>query len=114
VDDEEKPATQIPLMSDVVFDESLPLRPPRKSSSKKATQRVNYSPDYDPDTIDLFGEQDSLAPEIDGTVTEKLKHSADQVIDELVDEYSAEFGRRLRGELTAHLSSILEDLNDKG
>ena len=39
LDDEEyKPgATQIPLISDLVFDETLPLRPPKKSASRKKT-----------------------------------------------------------------------------
>ena len=111
MDDEEKPITQIPLMSDMVFDETLPLRPPPKPLSEKPKARINYSPDYDPDTIDLFEDPDGLAPEIDDSVTEELRHTADQVIDELVDEYTAEVGKRLREELTAHLSSILEDLN---
>ena len=58
MDDEKKPGvTQIPLIHDLVFDPSTPLKPPGKrpkisQSSSKRTGR--YPPGYDPDTVDLF------------------------------------------------------------
>jgi len=93
----------VPLITDMVFDESLPLKPPPKPSSG-APRR---GPDYDPDTIDLFG--DNL--EINEAVAEELRNNADEVIETIVSEYTAEIEQRLREELTAQLGAILEDLN---
>ena len=46
---------QIPLLEDIVFDPSLPLKPPPKPKAKKPAAK-NFSKDYDPDTLDLFGD----------------------------------------------------------
>lgn len=109
-EEDKKPGTwQIPLLDDIVFDSSLPLKAPRRPAQPR--RKVSYSPDYDPDTIDLFG--DSVLPPTDEAVTEELRESASQMIDDLVDEFTAEIGQRLREELTDQLSSILEDLNHK-
>ena len=115
MEEEDKPGiTQIPLMEDLVYDSSLPLKPPRRPPTKDVQPtRINYSPNYDPDTIDLFedgkGEPDI---QLDDSIAVELRQSADHLIDELVDEYSAEIGRRLRAELTEQLTSILDDLDD--
>ena len=115
MEEEDKPGvTQIPLMEDLVYDSSLPLKPPRRPPAKRGPPaRINYSPNYDPDTIDLF-ETDPGEPDIhlDESITAELRQSADHLIDELVDEYTTEIGKRLRAELTEQLSSILNDLDD--
>ena len=90
----------------MVFDESLPLRAPSKPENSKA----RYSPDYDPDTTDLFGDDPHA---IDDAVTDELRNNAGDVIDDLVSEYSAEIAERLRTELTSQLAAILEDLNHR-
>ncbi len=110
-DDEQKPVTQISLTNDMVFDENLPPRPPPRPRSGISKPRNNYSPDYDPDTIDLFEDVAGLTPNINEAVTDELRHNADDVIDNLVDEYTTEIGKRLREELATHLTSILEDLD---
>ena len=99
-DDEKKPGTQVPLITDMVFGESLPLKPPSRPSSGK--------PRYDPDTIDLFGDHPDG---IDKAVTEELRQNADSMIDNLVSEYTAEIEQRLRQELTSQLVGILEHLD---
>ena len=99
--DEKKPGTQVPLITDMVFGESLPLKPP--SSGKP-----RYAPDYGPDTIDLFGDHPDG---IDKAVTEELRQNADSMIDNLVSEYTAEIEQRLRQELTSQLEGILEHLD---
>ena len=115
MDEEDKPGiTQIPLMEDLVYDASLPLKPPRRSPKKDVQPtRINYSPNYDPDTIDLF-EDANVEPDIhlDDSIAAELRQSADHLIDELVDEYTAEIGKRLRDELTEQLTSILDDLDE--
>ena len=115
MEEEDKPGvTQIPLMEDLVYDSSLPLKPPRRRPSKDAQPaRINYSPNYDPDTIDLF-EDDNGEPDIrlDDSIAAELRQSTDHLIDDLVDEYTAEIGKRLRSELTEQLTSILDDLDD--
>ena len=103
-DDEKKPGTQVFLITDMVFDESLPLKPPSRPSSSKP----RYAPDYDPDTIDLFGDHPDG---IDKAVTEELRQNVDSMIDNLVSEYAAKIEQRLRQELTSQLVGILEHLH---
>jgi hypothetical protein len=112
VDEEEKKSgiTQIPLLNDIVFDSSLPLRPPKKPSPRK--KRANYSPDYDPDTMDLFGDHDQDLP-LDDETTDELMASAGEMIDDLVEEFTEEISKRLREELTDQLASILTDLRQQ-
>ena len=103
-DDEEKPGTQVPLITDMVFDESLPLKPPFRRSSSKP----RYGPDYDLDRIDPFGDHpDGL----DKAVIEELRQNVDSMIDNLVSEHTAETEQRLRQELTSQLVGILEHLD---
>lgn len=117
--DEEEPKKpgQIPLLNDIVFDTSLPLKaPPRPKNqkadaSKPAKRQKNLPPGYDPDTLDLFSDDDLPEDFESEELSGGLRESADQVISELIDEYSEEIGKRLREELTHQLSSILEDLN---
>ena len=102
MDDKDKPeedAEDAPMLEDVVFDASLPLQPPRRTP----IEEVDHGPDYDPDTLDLF---DPVA-----SAEEALRLGAEQVINELVQEFSAEINARLRAELTLQLHSILEDLS---
>ena len=88
----------------MVFDESQPLKPrPRPSSSKPS-----YAPDYDPDTIDLFGDHPDG---IGKAVPEELRHNANSMIDNLVNEYTAEIEQHHRQELTSQLVGILEHLD---
>lgn len=94
---------QDPAITDMVFDESLPLRPPPKPGGDKPM----YSPNLDPDTIDLFGDAHTG---VDDAVADELRHSADEVIENLVNEYSTEIANRLREELSSQLAAILEDL----
>ncbi len=107
MDDENKPGiTQIPLLHDLLYDASLPLRPPPRRTKNK----INYSPDYDPDTLDLFKDAGRGADlQLDESVADELRESAGQVIDD--KEFSRELSHRLRGELTDQLASILKDLN---
>ena len=92
----------------MVFDETLPLRAPSKPETGASGKQ--YSPDYDPDTIDLFGDDPNS---VSDAVTDELRHNADEVIDNLVNEYSAEIAGRLREELTTQLAAILDDLNHR-
>lgn len=110
-DDENKPGiTQIPLLHDLVYDASLPLRPP----PRRAKNKITYSPDYDPDTLDLFKDDESGEDlQLEDSVVDELRESAGQVIDDLVEEFSRELSHRLRGELTDQLASILKDLNHR-
>ena len=119
-DDDKKTPGQIPLLNDIVFDTSLPLkapprpkRDPQKNPLTKPRKQNSYPPGYDPDTLDLFGDlglpDDIESEELSG----ELRESADQFINDPVDEYSEMIGKRLREELTQQLSSILEDLNTR-
>ena len=62
--DENKPGvTQIPLIHDLAFDPSRPLKPSGKrprSSQSPSKKTGPYPPGYDPDTVDLF--QDIVDP----------------------------------------------------
>lgn len=102
MDDKDKPeedAEDVPMLEDVFFDASLPLRPPRQMP----VEEVAHGPDYDPNTLDLFNPVASA--------DEALRLGAEQVINELVQEFSAEINLRLREELTLQLNSILDDLS---
>ena len=115
MDEEEQnpePLTQIPLLEDMVFDSTLPLKPPKRP--KPEGKRIAYSPEYDLDTRDLF-EDELLEAEfgIDEDIADELRSSAEEIIDDIVDEFSEEFRMRLRSELTDQLISILEDLKDE-
>jgi len=102
MDDKDKSkedAEDAPILKDVVFDASLPLQPPRQSP----IEEVDHGPDYDPDTLDLFNPVASAE--------EALRLGAEQVINDLVQEFSAEINSRLREELTLQLHSILDDLS---
>ena len=69
-------------------------------------EEPDHGPDYDPGTADLF-EDPRLA-----RAGEELRDGAEQMINELVREYSAEITKRLRTELSDQLKSILDDLSD--
>lgn len=134
----EKPA-QIPLLDDVVDEESLKPEPrPRKqrpAAKDRPSPANNKSPP--PDTRDLFDSksepandteldgQEELREEVNRVAEEylqekadKLAHTwlreqADKMVDELVDEYSTEILKRLKTKLTSQLYAILQDLDTK-
>ncbi len=118
MDDEDKASSkpkhkQIPLINELVFDESLPLKaPPRPRSmstgiAKKQTESRVHGPEYDPDTRDLFGSTLSEATQS----ADDFRTGADRIVNDLVEEYSIEIIDRLRQELTTQLHSILDDLD---
>lgn len=115
-EDEKKPST-IPLLHDMVYDPSLPLRPPKRPRRPKA-EKPSTPPGYDPDTIDLFGDVDQSldVDDLDEEILEE--YTAPSAGHELSAESSAcegreekdEISQRLRSELTEQLTSILDDL----
>lgn len=114
-EDSESELSQIPLLNEIVFDSSLPLKASSRPDASRNSQANNdHGPDYDPDTQDLF--EDSAAKLrsflVDHT-EEELRAGASQVIENLVDAYSAEIIQRLRNELTDQLHSILQDLGSR-
>jgi hypothetical protein len=109
--------SQIPLIHDIIFDEKAPLkappRPPSRSGRIKKAVRNDHGPDYDPDTLDLFEEPSSkLLSYANDHTEEELRSGGNQLIDNLVEEYSVQIAQQLREELNDQLHSILEDLND--
>ena len=111
MDDEEKKPdiTQIPLIGDAIFDrKSLP----KASRTPRARQKIqpSYSPDYDPETIDLFGIDIEMPNAKDNeTVAAELRDAADQ-FEDLVHTFATQIDVALRVELTDQLTSILKDL----
>ena len=85
-ENDDKPVIQIPLMHDLVFDESLPLRSPRKPAASR--KKVAYSPNYDPDTIDLFNDVEGFNPPEEPDLDTGLDTGldTDKVIDEDINE----------------------------
>jgi hypothetical protein len=108
--------SQIPLLNEIVFDSTLPLKPPpqpRGSGTKQPAS--NHGPDYDPGTLDLFEDRDSVSQSSTMNDTEQgLRAGASRMVDALIEEYSAEITQRLRMELTEQLDAILGDLSDTG
>lgn len=115
-EDEKKPET-LPLMQDqlhdMVYDPSLPLRPPKRPARPPNEKRAEKSapPGYDPDTIDLFGDVETPLENLGSETIEDFRDSAEQMIEDLVEEYTEEISQRLRHELTEQLTSILDELN---
>ncbi len=106
--------SQIPLLNEIVFDSSLPLKPPpRPRTTSTKLPPGDHGPDYDPGTLDLFETSGSRFQSlVENQTEEELRAGASRMIDELVEEYSAEIMQRLREELTEQLGTILEDLTD--
>ena len=111
-DDENKPGvTQIPLIQDLVFDPSLPLKPPGKRShrSQKPSQKSRpHPPGYDPETVDLF--EDIIDPvelaDEDGRDTQA------QDLTQETGNPKSEIEENLRVELSDELGTILNHLKD--
>ncbi|MEK9821643.1 MAG: hypothetical protein VW840_05700 [Gammaproteobacteria bacterium] len=110
MDEEENRETiQIPLINDLVFDESLALRPPSKPKRTAATRKATYSPHSDPYTIDLFGDVDvepeglDDIPDFDTTLEATLDA-------EPASPAMTRPDNELREELTRELDGILETL----
>ncbi len=96
---------QIPLLHDIVYDESLPLRaPPKARQPRIRRDHSEHGPEYDPDTIDLFKTHDP---------TSSFRSETGQLVEDLVQEYSREIIVRLRDELTQQLNALLTDLDEK-
>lgn len=106
--------SQIPLLQEFVFDSSLPLKPPPRPHRTSTKRPIgDHGPYYDPETLDLFEDRESRTQPSDEQHTEReLRAGSSRMIDDLVEEYSAEISRRLRRELTEQLGSILDDLAD--
>ena len=103
--------SQIPLLNEIVFDTDMPLPPPTIRTRTYRTDN-EHGPDYDPDTLDLFEDPAARLQSLVKKFTEEeLRAGADQMIENLVAEFSAEITRRLRDELGDQLKAILEDLN---
>ncbi len=125
MDDENKPGTTIPLLHDMVYDPSLPLRPPKrpKRPRSESKQKPLTPPGYDPDTIDLFGDvgvdvplsdnnaetqfvdqiPEDISADMPGAMDEPSEATA-----EVADDY---MDQTLRDELADELNAILDDLN---
>jgi hypothetical protein len=113
MDDEDKiesGRSQIPLIQDLVYNESLALRSPKKPRKPSIKNTHQLSPDYDPDTIDLFVDIDESQFD-EALSSEELRKSAANLIDGLTPEFADDIGQPLREELSEQLSAILEDLN---
>jgi hypothetical protein len=107
-DDENKPGvTQIPLIQDLVFDPSLPLKPPGKRSHR-SQKSGSYPPGYDPETVDLF--EDIIDP-----VELADEDGRDTQAPDLTQETGnpkSEIEENLRVELSDELGTILKHLKD--
>ena len=112
-EEDNKETIQIPLIDDLVFDESLALRPPKKSKPKPQSKKATYSPHSDPDTIDLFGDvsADSHEDDVEGEIPD-FDTTFDSIldVDPVVPEQESD-NTALRDELTTELHGILETLN---
>jgi hypothetical protein len=105
---------QIPLLDDVVYNTSLPFAKPRPRPPKPELQAQNI-----PRATDLFGGspdtavEGPMSPQYEAKdmdqAAEKLRGSTEQMVDNLVAEYSQEIVSRLKQELT----SLLDELDDK-
>jgi hypothetical protein len=115
-DDENKPGiTQTQLIQDLVFDPSLPLKPPGKRSGlyQKPSQSPSrksgpYPPGYDPETVDLF--EDIVDP-----VELADEDDRDTQVPDLTQETGnpeSEIEENLRVEVSDELGTILEHLKD--
>ena len=110
MDEEENRETiQIPLINDLVFDESLALRPPSKPKRRAATRKATYSPHSDPDTIDLFGDVDVELEGLDDIPD--FETTLEATLDaEPASPAMTRPDNELREELTRELDGILETL----
>ena len=111
-DEENKETIQIPLIDDLVFDESLALRPPKKSKPRTPGKKATYSPHSDPDTIDLFGDvsEEQLEDDLEDEIPD-FESTFDSImdVDPVVPEQEAD-NAALRDELASELNGILETL----
>ena len=78
-----------------------PISRPSKSKPRDAT-------DYELGTIDLIGDHPYG---INKTIKDSLRHNANSMIDDLVNEYTAEIVQRSQQKLNAQMVGILKDLD---
>ena len=101
---------QIPLLDDVVFNTELPFPKPKVKRPKPE----QVSDENAPRPTDLFGgspetaQEGPLSPQYEARDLDGLRTSTEQMVDDLVAEYSQEIVKRLREELT----TLLDDLNE--
>ena len=111
-DDENKPGvTQIPLIHDLVFDPSLPLKPSGKrpwSSQSPFKKTGPYPPGYDPDTVDLF--KDIVSPA--EFTNEDARDTQEPDVAQQAGNPTTELDENLRAELSDELNTILKHLKD--
>ena len=110
--DENKPGvTQIPLIHDLAFDQSRPLKPSGKrprSSQSPSKKTGPYPPGYDPDTAELF--QDIVDPVV--FAREDVPDAQKSDVAQKADSPTTKLDENLRAELSDELSTILEHLKD--
>ena len=112
MDDEKKPGvTQIPLIQDLAFDPSTPLKPPcklPKRSQSSSKRKSLYPPGYDPDTVDLF--KDIVGPVY--FLNENDRDTQKPNIGDAAVNPTTELDENLRTELSDELNTILKHLKD--
>lgn len=108
---------QIPLLENVVFNTSLPLKTPARIAKPSLAPGESA-----PRPTDLFGGSPETA--LSGPLSSKyqaldideerrkVKSQASRVVDSLVEEYSAEIVRRLKDDLTTLLDELDTDNPD--
>lgn len=135
----EQGISQIPLLKDVVFDVSLPLKTPVSPKRTRITRTISeHGPDYDPDTLDLFDQSVNIKddPEEAGSdsaknayieranIEQAEEHLTDNVLidnepmpnksegDMQAQEDSEDMPEAMRDDLNEQLHSILDELKD--
>ena len=112
-DSSDDKVSQIPLIQNIIFDEQAPLKAPARPRRLKNPIHDDHGADYDPNTLDLFGEPSSkLLSYANDHTEEEIRTSGDQLVDDLVEEYTVQIADQLRVELTDQLHSILNDLDE--
>lgn len=112
-DDENKSGvTQIPLIQDLVFDPSQPLKPPdkrSKPSQNPSRKSGSYPPGYDPDTADLF--EDIVGP-ADPVEAMDVPDTREPDLTQEAGNPKSEIEENLRAELSDELDAILAHLKE--
>jgi hypothetical protein len=112
-DDENKPGvTRFPLIHDLVFDPSRPLKPSGKrprASQSPSKKTGPYPTGYDPHTVDLF--KDILDP-LEFT-KENARDTQEPDVAQNAGNPTTRLDERLRAELIDELTIILKHLKDQ-
>ena len=103
---------QIPLLDDVVFNTELPF--PRSAAKTRKAKPERAVDENAPRPTDLFGgspetaQSGPLSADYAAKDMDELRNSTEEMVDNLVAEYSQQIVSRLRQELT----SLLEELDE--